>query len=369
MTFYQDPSTAGRIRPNLLTELLGQPAWEQHHQLENQASIVLAWLIDRSPPLARRLIDLWLEDPELPKDAVIGARDQVILPSGLRPDISVEVSGRSLQLLIEVKVGASFAEHDERRQDDAYRNEWRAMTDGEADRRAVGTLTRDPREHGLPDEVNLHEFRARDISWRELSWTLRDVAARDELDPTLMTVAESFCEAIDLHIDVATVDEEALPEFFERARPLVAQISAEIGETLGAAPSTADGANFAGAKLAYEAVGGMPVVIRVVAGVPGATMTPVGAGRTLLIGVGRDHSVLLKGEDRARGLEGGLELIKTLQFTFTGLRMPFEEAEKDPSSIVALLLPILTTLSMLPPGSPDAAKKMGHPPGSKTLSP
>jgi len=139
----------------------------------------------------------------------------------------------------------------------------------------------------------------------------------------------------------------------------VEQIASEIGQKLGTAPSIAHGAYFAGAKLSYEALDRRPVVIRIVAGVTGGPMTPVGAGPTLLVGLGRDHSILLKGEDRARGLEAGLELIKTLQFTFTGLRMAFEEAERAPSSLVGQLTPILITTSMLPEGpSADAAKNV-----------
>lgn len=355
MTLYQDPTAPGRIRPNLMAELLGQPAWEQHHQLENQASIVLAWLIDRSPVIARRLIDLWLEDPDLPAGSAIGARDQVSFPSKRRPDISIDVGDRALQLLIEVKVGAQLADHSGVPQDQAYRDEWQEMTVGEAEVRAVGTLTRDPEAYDLPNKVSLPDFRARDVSWSELKSALLDVVNGDEVDSALAVVVRSFCDAIDLHIDVATVDEESLPAFLDTARPLVQDIASDIGARLGTAPSIAHGAQFAGAKLAYEALDGKPVVIRIVAGVAGGVMTPVGAGPTLLVGVGRDHSVLLKGDDRSCGLEAGLEVIKTLQFTFTGLRMAFEEAERDPPSVVAKLMPILITAGLLPPGSSERA--------------
>lgn len=363
MSLYQDPTVPGRIRPNLMAELLGQPAWDQHHQLENQASIVLAWLIDRSPEVARRLIDLWLEDPELPTGAVIGVRDQVILPSKLRPDISIEVSQHSLQLLIEVKVSAELAEHNEKRQDEAYRREWQQMpAAGEAERRAVGTLTRDPEAYDLPDNVNLRDFRARDVSWAELKMALQDVADTADLDPTLAAVLQSFGEAIELHIDVATVDERSLPAFLERARPLVEQIASEAGQILGSAPSIAHGAHYAGAKLAYRALDDQPVVVRILAGVPGGAMTPIGAGHTLLVAVGRDHSILLKGTDRSRALDAGLEIVKTPKYIFTGIPVPFEDAERiGAPSVVPRIVSALTTASMLPSGpSLDAATAVAN---------
>jgi hypothetical protein len=353
MTIYQDPALPGRVRPGLVSELLGQPAWEQHHQLENQASIVLAWLIDRSPAIGRRILDLWLEDHEIPADAVIGARDQVVLPSKLRPDISIDVSGRLLQLLIEVKVGAEFAEHDGRLQDEAYRVEWKEMDEGEAEVRAVGTLTRDALDR--PDTVDLPALRARDVEWSELKTALQDVIESGALDASIADITASLCEAIDLHIDIASIDVEGLPAFLARAQPLVEQLSASAGQLLGAAPSIAHGAHYAGAKLSYLGIDGGPVVVRIVAGAKGGAMTPLGAGETLLIGVGRDHSILLKGDDREKALGAGLGLVKTLHYTFTALRFAFDEAERNPSAVTAQLVSTLTAADLLPPG-PDPAR-------------
>lgn len=359
MTLYQDPKMPGRLRPSLVVELLGQPAWEQHHQLENQATIVLAWMIDRSPAIGRSLLDLWLDDVDLAEDAVIGARSQIEFPSKLRPDISVEVSDRAVQLLIEVKVGAHFAEHAGLVQDDAYRAEWSGMREGEADVRAVGTLTRDASD--LPDEVDLRSLRARDVTWRGLRMTLDELAESGSLEAPVEDLVGSFCEAIDLHIDVASVDEGALPDFLARAAPLVEAVAAKLGQSLGTAPSITHGAHYAGAKLSYQALDGKPVVLRIVAGVPGGSMTPIGAEPTLLVGVGRDHHILLKGEDRSRALTAGLELLKTPQFTFTGLRTPFDRAEVNPDAIAAQVLSTLIAATMLPAGhDPERAQFVGE---------
>lgn len=359
MTLYQDPKMPGRLRPSLVAELLGQPAWDQHHQLENQATIVLAWMIDRSAAIGRRLLDLWLDDVDIAEDAVIGARSQIEFPSKLRPDISVDVSDRAIQLLIEVKVGAQFAEHDGLVQDDAYRAEWSGMRQGEADVRAVGTLTRDA--SGLPDEVDFGRLRGRDVTWGELRMALEELIDDGSVDAGLADLVGSYCEAIDLHIDVASVDEAALPEFRARAAPLVEAVAAKLGEYLGTAPSIAHGAQFAGAKLSYQALDGRTVVLRVVAGVPGGVMTPIGAEPTLLVGVGRDHSILLKGDDRARALNAGLQLLKTPQFRFTGLRTPFQRAEADPHAVARQVLSALTTATMLPPGpDPERAQLVGE---------
>lgn len=308
--------------------------------------------MDRSPEIARRLVDLWLEDPKLPDDAVFGARSQIVLPSKLRPDISVEVSGRALQLLIEVKVGAPFAEHDGLSQDEAYRAEWAELNDREAQVRAVGTLTRDASER--LDRVDPRQLRARDVEWSELKWTLRDVADQRSIEPVLEAVVRSFCDAIDLHLEEVVVDEAALPAFFERARPVVAEIGTMLGERLAAAPSISDGAHYAGAKLSYTGVDGGSVVIRVIGGAPGGAMTPVGAEPTLLVGVGRDHSILLKGDDRTRGLGAGFELIKTPQFTFTGLQVPLETAGRELATTADRVVSALIAASMLPAG-PDIA--------------
>ena len=62
MTLYHDPTLPGG-RPTLVGDLLGIPATDKNHQLENQATTVLAWLVDRSPSIAQMVLKLFLGDP------------------------------------------------------------------------------------------------------------------------------------------------------------------------------------------------------------------------------------------------------------------------------------------------------------------
>ena len=73
---YHDPD-AGHSRPHLIVDLLDVPAKPNNHQLENQATTVLAWLVDGSPELAREVVQLFLG--ESPPDGSIVARTQVSL--------------------------------------------------------------------------------------------------------------------------------------------------------------------------------------------------------------------------------------------------------------------------------------------------
>jgi hypothetical protein len=72
-----DPCSA-YARPSLVGDLLTIPALDANHQLENQATSVLAWLIDYSPILADTVLDLFV-GAERARGAV-SARDQVMLP-------------------------------------------------------------------------------------------------------------------------------------------------------------------------------------------------------------------------------------------------------------------------------------------------
>lgn len=150
MSPYRDPSFP-RTRPSLVRDLLGLTATTAHHALEDQATTVLAWLIDRSPVIARSVLRLFL-GPVGDVEGTIGAETQVSLPKpgggALRPDLSICVSDRAPQLLVEVKVAselAVYSEFDSLQQDAVYRHLWRSPSPADAEVRAVGTLTRWPR--------------------------------------------------------------------------------------------------------------------------------------------------------------------------------------------------------------------------------
>lgn len=152
-----------------MRDLLGLTATTAHHALEDQATTVLAWLIDRSPLIARSVLRLFL-DSVGDVGRIVGAETQVSLPKpgggALRPDLSICVSDRALQLLVEVKAASDFSVHPEfggRRQDEVYRHLWCSPSQADAKLRAVGTLTRWPRS---AQSVNVGELVARDVSWR-----------------------------------------------------------------------------------------------------------------------------------------------------------------------------------------------------------
>src|SRR4051794_39833808 len=100
MTLYHDPTQPGRHRPSLVPDLLEVPATATHHQLENQSTTVLAWLIDRSTAVARAVIELFLGEDSVP-DGPIGAATWLSLPKpgggALYPDLSVCAADRALQ--------------------------------------------------------------------------------------------------------------------------------------------------------------------------------------------------------------------------------------------------------------------------------
>jgi hypothetical protein len=146
-SLYHDPSLRYQ-RPSLVRDLLGVPATASLHQLENQTTTVLAWLVDRSPVLARRVLNLFLGG-HAPDTKLVGARTQLTLskPGGgaLYPDLSICGSDYDVQLLVEVKVDSEFhryPEFDNRIQPEVYRLLSKSPSPGDARVRAVGTLTR-----------------------------------------------------------------------------------------------------------------------------------------------------------------------------------------------------------------------------------
>ncbi len=62
MTLYHDPSRPDK-KSSLIGDLLKLPATPEQHQLENQATAVLAWLADNSFQIARVALALFLGAP------------------------------------------------------------------------------------------------------------------------------------------------------------------------------------------------------------------------------------------------------------------------------------------------------------------
>jgi hypothetical protein len=179
---YSDPT--GRPPPSLLAGLMRQPTTRDQQPIENQFSEALSFLTAWWPRFASRLAQLCgsPEDQQL-RDAVtaaevIGARTRVSLPvlnagvgprrGFLFPDVSIEGSERTFQILLEVKVTADLHTATvggrELLQPDAYAAAWRRLVDpAPARTRRVSTLTREP--------LDLHDsdpLRKSSLTWAQV---------------------------------------------------------------------------------------------------------------------------------------------------------------------------------------------------------
>lgn len=296
MSLYRDPSLP-RTRPSLVRDLLGLTATTAHHALEDQATTVLAWLIDRSPPVARSVVEVFLGRAG-DIDGTIGAETQASLakPGGgaLRPDLSICVSDRALQLLVEVKVASElsiYPEFDGLQQDDVYRRLWGAPSPPEAQVRAVGTLTREPRSpHRVVDADRLV---ARDVSWRELRDTLHGLLAAGEVASDVALIAESFVHAIDERIAPRPPTEAELASFLADYETLLEETSSCVARLLSVTrpliPTTArDLHDFAGRRIVLADEPDSKLYVRLYLAAAGSRLAIPGTADALVVGPERD---------------------------------------------------------------------------------
>ncbi len=235
MTLYHDP-LIGDSRPTLVGDLLGIPARDKNHQLENQATTVLAWLVDRSPTIGRSVLRLFLGDhAAVDAGLAIGAQTQVSLvkPDGgaLYPDLSICVAERKLQLLVEVKVDSVHALYEEyggQLQPQVYRDLWADAGPGDAAIRALGTLTRNASDTEPDPEHKI----ARDVSWRCLGEELGTLLTNGHVEEECRLVAESFVAAINERISPAPPSADKQHEFFELHAPLLDGVKDEIARLI-----------------------------------------------------------------------------------------------------------------------------------------
>lgn len=189
VTVYWDPGAGDYPHPQLFVDLMARPLRIDLLPLELQVTMVLAWLVDRSRPFALALLDELLGTQYQVDEHAIGARTQVALPplppgGPLFPDLSIDIADHALQLLVEVKVDATFHTHvlaeGTSLQPDTYVLAWRRAVEldgrGEARIRRVGTLSRTPADAPRPDATlaDSDTRRAADISWH----AVRDLIAR-----------------------------------------------------------------------------------------------------------------------------------------------------------------------------------------------
>jgi hypothetical protein len=297
MSLYQDPSLP-YLRPSLVGDLLGVPATTSQHQLENQATAVVAWLVDRSPALARVVLELFLRD-HAPDEGPVGARTQLSLakPGGgaLYPDLSICVGGHALQLLVEVKVDSEFHVYPEfghRLQPAVYRLLWAPSAPSDARVRAVGTLTRLGSD-AAPDPSRLM---ARDASWRELRDVIEAELRTHSVEPEVRLVAESLVAAIDERIAPIPPSKEEQAAFFAGHQSTLNRVASEIGHRLEAAGPARKirGEQYFGWRIRLLDTAGQLLFVRLYLSPAGTRLNLPGAPDALIAALERDTNGTLE---------------------------------------------------------------------------
>jgi hypothetical protein len=300
MTIYLDP--AGPYpHPTLFPALMSVPAKEGQHQHENQATEILAWLIDRSDVVARAVGGLFLGDlPALRGAERIAARTQISLPrpSGgtVFPDLSIEGASASFQLLVEVKIGAQLSESPDAdggvvKQDDVYRQAWAALdADGQAAVRAVGTLTR----HGGPATPQPEALCARDVSWSALRAGL--AACVPDADAEVRAVLASFVDAIDVHIAVEPLDHIEVASWLRHHESLVALTATRLADRLAgiADAETKFSTDYASRYVRFVDTTAQELRVRVYVTPAGGRLNLPGHPDALAVYLGRDTDATLE---------------------------------------------------------------------------
>jgi hypothetical protein len=247
---YNDP--AGRPAPSLLAGLMTQPTTHAQHPLENQFSEALSFLISRWPKFAASFAARCGDENDrqlrASVDAAksIGARTRLSLPvrhsangakrGFLFPDISIEGSDRTFQVLLEVKIDAephyAVVGGIKLLQPDAYASAWRRLINPSPARtRRVCTLTRDRLDLNGADPM-----RGASITWADVSGLLE--RAQQSAPPELALIAAELGRAIVDHILPAVIDPAEFAYVTEIAGPLldgiVTTLESDYPATLGA---------------------------------------------------------------------------------------------------------------------------------------
>lgn len=187
-----DPTNPGYPHPEFFADVFERPPRPDWLPLERLACLSLAWLADRDRGFALDLVRLFCgeEGIAVAGDRAIGARAGITLPradaAAVFPDLSLDVEGRALQVLVEVKVDAEFREHgsgDEATlQPLTYAVAWAATPNDEreASERWLGTLTRSgDADTGAGTWPQASFRRARDVGWPQVLPALARVRDAD----------------------------------------------------------------------------------------------------------------------------------------------------------------------------------------------
>ena len=204
--FYIDPAGPRYRPPNLVERLMRIPSRRAHAPHENQITETLAWLLDRSPTLARRFAELFFEGDDdataaLARAKHFGTRTQLSLSVPDRgttvfPDLSLAGDERTFELLVEVKVDADPHAFEAEEgtwllQPDWYAQAWDVRPEAsQAAIRRVGTLTR-----GFSFPVlEASPTRGRDVTWTEVETMFGSCLG--ELEPDVAAVASDFLDVV-----------------------------------------------------------------------------------------------------------------------------------------------------------------------------
>jgi hypothetical protein len=346
LPLYQDPETSHRLRPSLVKDLLTTPASVTNHQLENQATIVIAWLVDRSRAVATAILELFLGQAGAVGASAMGARTQLSLPKPgggyVFPDLSVDVAGRKLQLLVEVKVGSAFHEYelsDGRRlsQPEFYRHAWwKLPLAGEASTRAVGTLTR----QGGATKPDVDAMRARDVTWSELRDRLRALDADGVLEDSVALVTQSLVEAITAQIAVTPPDPAKYDAWYERYAEKVALVASALAAAQpGGSTKKISGREYRGLRVGLLDRRGRDLFFRVYASPAGSRLNMPGWPDALIVGVERDANGNLEEGAAVAVSEVGFPRLKDIDGWWVHRDMwPIERAAADPEAIASDIL-------------------------------
>ena len=239
---YIDPAGSHYRSPNLISELTRFRSTKAAVPEENQMTAALAWLLDRSQVFAREFASLFIDGDVLDGVTRFGTQTQVALPNPtgkglLWPDLALAGDARSFELLVEVKVGAEPNEYPEGEQvflqPDMYAKAWRLRPDeAQASVRRVGTLTR-----GFDFPSTGDEWRAPDITWREVRDRLRPLIDSDQLEPSVALVARDFSDVIGVVVLREPLVPPAHIDALQAAgRNVLLRIREPLGTALGATP-------------------------------------------------------------------------------------------------------------------------------------
>lgn len=210
--YYLDPSSDDWISPNLISGLMKSPATEKQHPLERQATIVLAWLLNRSDAFCRELLSRFLVGDDEAVAAVARTKTLGARPWGtlrplpgltghLYPDLTISGSDRSFDVIVEIKVDAELhgwpTVEGVVLQPDAYLRSWleNYEPDKEAVVRRIGTLTKTGL--GVSLDPAYDSYRAADLLWSDVRFMLEGALQAHEIGPFEAAVAEDVLVALD----------------------------------------------------------------------------------------------------------------------------------------------------------------------------